>query len=405
MRKTKPKKHSRPGRRGRTVRARTDGSPRIIAPGKPGNPSAAYWCIAWTERVERDGKQTSRSFTRSTGTYDEKLAEVALQRFNAARARPAEALSINAVIDRYLAIRGDFYQRRKRPPELLANLKSSFRPIRAHFGSLRPSELTTDYVRAYVKARRAARRQRAHGKPGEGVVEMQGTVSDRSISIELANLRSALNRARKDGAIIDAPYIELPEGSAKPRRRALKRTEFARFMRALLHPSTSPHIRTFVMLGVLTGQRSKAIKGLKWDYVDYDEGVIRFTETDPHAASNKRIQDTPLTPNLAAYLLDVQEFALSEWVVEWKGAGVRSVKTGFKALLRRAALDDVRIHDLRRSAATIALNAGGDVGRIALLLNDDEAVVKRNYAHASPDLLLGVVKLIEAEVERASAPG
>lgn len=310
---------------------------------------------------------------------------------------------MNEVLDRYVEIKEETLKRKQRSPSLLANLKSSLKPIRAHFGALAPSAISADYVRAYVADRRRAVKQRASGKRGGGVVTATGTVSDRTISIELGNLRAALNRAEKDGAIARAPFIEVPEGSAKPRRRALKRSEFARFMRALLHPDTSPHIRAFVMLGVLTGQRSKSIKALKWAHVDYEEGVIRFTETDPHAAANKRIQDTPLTPSLADYLINLQEFALSDWVIEWEGQGVLSVKTGFKALLRRAGLDDVRIHDLRRSAATIALNAGGDVGRIALLLNDDEAVVKRNYAHASPDLLLGVVRLIEAEVERATA--
>lgn len=311
---------------------------------------------------------------------------------------------MNEVIDRYIAIKEATYKTKKRPKELLANLKSSLKPIREHFGALRPSEVTPAYVREYGAKRRKSPRMRPTGARDGALVEGAGFVSERTLSIELANFRAAVNRAKKDGAIAFAPIIEIPEGTARPRLRALKRSEFAAFMRALLHPDTSIHIRAFVMLGILTGQRSKAIKSLKWDHVDYEEGVIRFTETDPHAAANKRIQDTPLTPNLAAYLMDLQEFALSPWVIEWRDSGIRSVKTGFKALLRRAGLKDVRIHDLRRSAATIALNAGGDVGRIALLLNDDEAVIKRNYAHASPDLLLGVVKLIESEMDRASGP-
>lgn len=292
-------------------------------------------------------------------------------------------------------------------------LVSALRPIRDHFGALPPVQADPDndiegisaqYQRDYVTMRMNAARRRGDRATGE-TIERQGTVGDRTVSIELAYLRAALKRAADEGEIPKAtvPTIKLPRSQARARRRSLKRTEFKRFMVELFAPATPPHLRTFVMLGILTSQRSKTLKAGRWSMVDYEEGVIRWTETDPDAADNKRVQDTPITPDMAQWLADVQAIALSDYIVEWGGKPVSGVKSAWTALLRRARLSDVRIHDLRRSAATIALNAGGDLGRISLLLNDDEATVRRNYAHASPDLLLGVVRLIEGQVDAARA--
>jgi integrase len=297
-------------------------------------------------------------------------------------------------------------------------LVSALKPIRAHFGALPPAQATAEspaagisaeYVRQYVAARMASPRQRGNrtkDADAPSTVDRAGTVGDRTVSIELAYLRAALKRAADEGEIEKKtlPTIKLPRGLARARKRTLKRTEFRTFMAELFAPKTPRHLRVLVMLGILTSQRSKTLKAGRWPLVDYDEGFIRWTETDPDVADNKRIQDTPLTPDMARWLMEVQADALSEYIVEWNGRPVGSVKTAWRALLKRAGLKDVRIHDLRRSAATIALNAGGDIKRIALLLNDDEATVRRNYAHASPDLLLGVVRIIEAQVDQARAP-
>lgn len=395
-------KDRRPGARagrGRR-RIRTDGSPRLAAPGAPGNPSA-NWAILWSER--RDGAKT-RSCKLSTGTPDPRLAQDFLTRFLAARAQPKEAASINDVLDGYCAARADKYVEReveaKRARIRLQNLDSLLKPIRAHFGALAPSKATPAYQRAYAQKRRAEPKRRGFGA-GTDVVDIGGRPSERTISLELAALRAALKRAAEEGEIARAPKVSLPQSQPKARQRVLKRAEFVAFMRALFAPATPAHLRAFVKLGILTGQRSKAIKALRWDYIDWDEGVIRFTATDPNAAGNKRIADTPMTPDLARYLREVEAGAASPFVIEWKGRGVSSVKSAWRELLSRAGLTDVRIHDLRRAAATIAINEGADLASIGRLLADSEATTARNYAHADPSRILGVVALIEAHVQAA----
>lgn len=384
--------------RGRARRIRTDGGPRLCRPGEPGHPGGPYIFIKWTERA--DGR--SRSKRLSTEETDEARARAFLMRWTAARSAPAEILTVGEALDAYVADararHGEKFDA-KGVRQRIAKLESLLKPVRAHFGALHPSEVRLSYQRQYIAKRTASARQR--GDRGGDPVAIGGAVSKRTVSLELAALRAALNRARKEGEIASAPAISLPQGSAKARRRTLKRAEFSAFMRALFTSETPDHLRAFVLLGILTGQRSKALKALRWEWVDYDEGLIRFTATDPHAADNKRIQDTPMTPDMAAFMAAWQGRAKSAFVVEWKGKGVGSVKSAWRALLARAKLTDVRVHDLRRSAATLALNAGGRLADIALLLNDSEATTSRNYAHASPGLLLDTVRLIEGQINAA----
>lgn len=179
--------------------------------------------------------------------------------------------------------------------------------------------------------------------------------------------------------------------------------------------ATPAHLRAFVYLGLYTGQRGHTIRKLRWEHVDYDEGMLWFTRTDPKAASNKRLQDMPMTPRLAAFLAAIQQSARTPWVIEYRDNGATKanpegkplgpLKTAWAALLKRAGLSDVNIHDLRRSAASFALNAGAGLSNVAAFLNDDERTTRMHYAHADPDLLLAVVKLIEGDSPSPAAAG
>lgn len=375
-----------------------------MEPGGDGNPSPDVWYILYSERRSSAGGQAAtRSFRRSTGTSDEGLARAALQHFIAARARPKLAHTINDLLNRYLEALEAKHKKRERHKTQIGKNRSLVRPVRAFFGELSPDEVTPKLIEEYIAQREKEPRRRGHRGGDGNVAERDGLVSDRTISLELASLRAALRRGVKQKEIPESamPAISLPRPTPKARRRALKRTEFKTFMAEVFSQNTPEHLRAFVVLGILTGQRSKALKALKWTHVDFDEGMIYFTLTDPDAADNKRIADTPMTPHMAQLMSELKEVALSDYVIEWNGAGVHSLKTAWRKLLARTGLDDVRIHDLRRSAATIALNAGADVSKIALLLNDDERTVRRSYAHASPALLLGVVEVIENEVAAA----
>jgi integrase len=83
-----------------------------------------------------------------------------------------------------------------------------------------------------------------------------------------------------------------------------------------------------------------------------DSGRGKINLEDPsidHPHKGRAI--APMTSALRGVLLEAQRGALSDFVIEWAGKRVASVKRGVKAAGRGAGLATVSPHVLRHSAA------------------------------------------------------
>lgn len=292
-------------------------------------------------------------------------------------------MTVDDCLDRWLERLRQAHNEREKP-QLTAKREREIKPVRAMFGPLRPDEVTYTLCEQYAERRRKA------------------GVTARTASIELAALRAALKAALKREEIPHAPFVPIPQGVAKPRLRTLRRAELARFLAALEHRDTPLHLKLFARLALVTGVRSGHILGLRWEHIDWEEGVIWFTRANPNAAANKRVEDKSLTPRLEVWLRDAHRYARTPFVIEWRDAPVASLKTAWRKLLERAELKDVRIHDLRRTAGTLGLRAGARNDQVAALLSDDERTTRRHYAHADPAMTREIMMLIEGSIEDAT---
>ena len=401
------KKAARSGKRGRSIRKRTDGAPRLIEPGGPGNRKSECWAIGWTERTA-DGR--SRSRVASTDEVEEARARDALIVFKAERARPPEQreITIRKICEDFIDARREAHS--------FGSLQSALQPIIEEFGPLRPDEVGASTLTKYEADRARAKKRR--GARGGLTVEVEGTISRKTIKNELAMFKAACHWALGEGWEFKAPPFKKQKGVTRRRKRTLSRAEAGRLFRALRAPETPRHLRTFAILAILTGQRSGSIRALKWEHVDFDEGMVWFTRARPDAPDNKRVQDQPMTPELDAALREALAQAHLararaterrhptrpvEYVIEFKQRSVGSLKTAWAALLARAKVEGVWIHDLRRTAATLTLNAGRSFAEVALYLNDSEQITKSTYAHASPGLLLDMQQTIATIIEEAAS--
>lgn len=371
-------------------KVRTDGRPRLEFSDKQG-----VWLIRYNERIAgADGQQKTRSKRRSTGTADKVAAQTAFAKWKSARSRPPSSVNVDKILDAYV-------KTKQEDGKNTAALESALVPIRPHFGKLSPDEITPATVREYVRDRRKATKRR--GARGGGTVEGVGTVSDRAISVELAYLRASLKWAVSEKWFEEAPFIKLPPGAGvNVRTRSLTREEVRRLIDATKHPDTAPHIRTFVLLAISTAQRGIAVRSLRWSQVDFDGNTIWFSKTG--GTNNKRRANVPMVPPLRAHLLEIQKLRRTEYVIEYRDEPVRDLKTGFAALVKRAGLDDVHIHDLRRTAATLALQAGRSFSEVAAMLKQNVEVTQAHYAHASPGYLMAVAEAIMGEEAEIVTP-
>lgn len=240
------------------------------------------------------------------------------------------------------------------------NMEWSGRAILPHFGALRPDQIDAAACRDYAKARAATGRQ-------------AGT-----IWTELGHLRTCLRWAERTGLIDRAPHIERPQKPA-PKDRYLTHAEIDR----LLAAEAGAHVRLAILLMLTTAARIGAVLDLTWDRVDLGRRQINLRVAD--AATRKGRAVVPINDTLMAALTTAREAALSDYVVEWGGKQVASIKTGFNRAVDRAGLAGVTPHVLRHTAAVHMAEAGIPMEEIAQYLGHSSVQTTREiYARFSP---------------------
>lgn len=306
------------------------------------------WYAVWLDRGE-----TRRASLR---TADRAVAERNLRTLIAAQQAPRETVA--DIVTAYLA------DRRHRPS--YARAADAWKRLAPHFANLTPAAVDRPSCRAYaaMRARQAS--------PG-------------TIIKELSILRAALRWHDKN----TPAQIETPK-QPPPRDRYLTREEY----RALRDAAPTPHCRLFIILAYSTAGRAGALMELTWDRVDFARGLVRLATEDEHG--NKGRATVPMTPSLRAALQNAQKGALSEYVIEYAGRRVHSIRRAFETACARAGLRDVTPHVLRHTAAVHMAEAGIPISEIAQFLgHSSDRVTYRVYARFSPDYLRRAAAALE----------
>lgn len=95
-----------------------------------------------------------------------------------------------------------------------------------------------------------------------------------------------------------------------------------------------------------------------------------------------------MAPSLVGPLVLAQQAARTDYVIEWAGQKVGSIKKGFAEACRRAGLSGVTPYVLRHSAAVFMAEGGVPMSELSQFLgHTSTAVTERVYARYSPDYL------------------
>ena len=202
-----------------------------------------------------------------------------------------------------------------------------------------------------------------------------------SVRREIAVLRAAMSWAVREKWIPEAPYVEMPP-KPPPRDRWLTRADVDR----LIQSARSAHIRLFIVLAFHTAARSGAILDLTWDRVDFERRLIHY-DRPGRRHTKKRRAVVPINTTALVELQSASLASISDYVIEWHGRKVNSIKTGFRNACREAGITDCSAHTLRHTAASHMVMAGVPVAEVARMLGDSEAMVEKVYGKHSPDYL------------------
>jgi integrase len=165
------------------------------------------------------------------------------------------------------------------------------------------------------------------------------------------------------------------------RERYLTPDELARLGQVLRQSDTEPEAVNGIRLLLLTGCRLGEIQTLKWEYVDFDASVLRL----PDSKTGAKI--VPIGKAVIDVLRSIPKRKDNPYVITGRleGQYLSDIQKPWRRLRKRAGLDGLRIHDLRHSFASDALQLGQDLTMIGRLLGHTQVQTTARYAHLKTD--------------------
>ena len=308
------------------------------------------------------------------------LAEVAQGRDpSLSRAQEKEAPSFNLLCDRYLSDHADVRKK-------ASSAEGDRRLIRLH---LRPA-LGAKKVSAITRSDVVGLHHKLRATPYEA-----------NRVLALASKMFALSE--RWGMRIDGsnPAKNVDRYKEDKRERYLTSAEVALLWQVLHAPSTdvkvSQNAIAAIKLLILTGRRLNEVLGLKWAWVDLDAKMLRLPDT----------KGGRLTVSLAdaavSILRELQKTSGDHpYVIPGavKDKPLVNLQKPWRALRTLAGLDDVRIHDLRHTYASIGAGLGMSLPLLGRLLGHTQAATTARYAHLAQDPVRIAADAIGSELMR-----
>ena len=172
----------------------------------------------------------------------------------------------------------------------------------------------------------------------------------------LERIRSIFSKAIEWGWDGVNPANGIRKFKEKSRDRFLQPEELPHFFEALSQ-ETNEAARDLFMLALLTGARKSNMLAMRWDEINFMQRIWRIEET-----KNDEPQLIPLSPQAIEILESRKSDGDSEWVFPGPGKSghIADPKKAWKRILQSAGIEDLRIHDLRRTLGSWQAAAGAN---------------------------------------------
>jgi integrase len=240
----------------------------------------------------------------------------------------------------------------------------------------------------------------AGSNPAMGVERNTEKSRERYLSSEeLKRLGNALHRAETVGL----PWnLDPAKPTSKHHRKGPKLTKVDLYAVAAIR------------LLVLTGARLREILTAKWEWIDWERGMIMLPDSKTGAK--------PIFLNSAAIdiLKGLPRIAANPYIIPGMGERIKKgepkkkpkpapradLKRPWDAVSRAAGLDGVRIHDLRHTHAATGAGAGLGLQMVGKLLGHSQPQTTQRYAHLDADPIKRASNIIGDKLAEAmNGPG
>jgi len=258
-----------------------------------------------------------------------------------------DTLTVAAILDLYVTEHSIPHKRSTRDDQAQIRLR-----LKPTFGPRRVDEVTTESVRSW------------HTKLTE-------TMTPASANRHLALFRSVYNTMLPD---LPNPCRTTKMFREYSRDRFLQPEELERFFQAVEEERQvgNPDIADYLLLSIYTGARRSNVLAMQWKDIDLNREQWRISGEE---SKNKSIMLVPLVGEVLEILTRRRQMVSSVFVFPGIGktGHLQEPKTGWARIIKRAGLEDVRLHDLRRTMGSYQTIGGAST-----------AIVGKTLGHKNP---------------------
>lgn len=275
------------------------------------------------------------------------------------------------------------------------NIEGHIKPL---IGTRRASKIDRADVEKLQRDIAAGRTERKRKTGHRGLSRVRGGkgASNRALSTLSATLGFGTSR----GVRKDNPVIGVKRFPGRKMERFLSPSELARLGETLAAAASlgveSVFAITAIRLLVLTGCRKNEILTLKRSFIDAHHRCLRLPDSKTGAkvvhlgaAAMKVIAGIPIVEG-NPYLLPGKK----------DGTRLTDLQSSWERIRRTAGLEDVRIHDLRHSFASVGAANGDSMLIIGALLGHKSTKTTERYTHLSNHPLRSAADRISEEIAK-----
>ncbi len=279
----------------------------------------------------------------------------------------------------------------------LAGAKSAISVLRSYFGNRLIKTIYKTSLRDYKAHRLACVSERTKRK-----------ISIATVNRELSTLRRMLKVALSEGWILRDPFFGagvINAADEKKRERIISREEERQLLAAcdlkkrvvettrygkplkMKVETKRAHLKPLITLALDTGMRRGELFKLRWQDVDFENGLIRVCATH---TKTQRERLVPLTARARAELIVLKESAAGERIFPFN-----DVKHGFQAAKDKAGLSDLRFHDLRHTAITRMVKGGISASEAGKVAGHTQAQTTHRYINTNAESVRAVAVVLD----------
>lgn len=235
-----------------------------------------------------------------------------------------------------------------------------------------------------------------------GRMDGNGGLAPKTVSDILMIIKGSIDYARCSGHSMNCYLDRLTVKKSQTEMRVLSSEEQQKLLETLLHETDLPKLG--VLLCLYTGIRIGEICALKWENINFSEGILSVRETlqriqnveigshrktkvvITEPKSRKSIRDIPL-PQFVLDIALILRASPKAYILTGRADRYmepRSLQYIFKKYTREIGLNDVNYHALRHTFATRCVELGFDIKTLSELLGHTSVNITLNrYVHSS----------------------